>query len=100
MVIKSCPVCKNEPASISKTLGVLPGEKCQQKRKNERLSTPVEFTSEQIKEDRKLYSKDIIQPFRSGTLSKEYISTYGTKGIDVSKEDIKNAINTTDSYYD
>lgn len=46
---------------------------------------------ERIREDRAAHKLDIIQPFRDGELSKEYIDQYGTKGITVSEEDVKNA---------
>jgi len=63
------------------------------------LSETVEFTSEEIKRERKQFAKDILQPFRSGELSSEYLKAFGTKGLQVTKEDIKKAVPTTDSYY-
>lgn len=97
-MIKVCPVCKNGPANFDPTLGTLPCTACQERGKTN-LSHPVEFTSESIKEDRKRFQKDILQPFRAGELSAEYIKAYGTKGINVTKEEVKKAIPTTDSYY-
>jgi len=46
------------------------GWHCQQKSKK------YEFTTEQIKQDRKKYAKDLLQPWRSGEASKEFIDAY------------------------
>ena len=35
-----------------------------------------EFTTEQIKSDRKKYKRDLLQPWRSGEPSREFISAY------------------------
>ena len=96
---KLCPVCKQYECKFDATLGVLPCQRCQDKRSGKKLSSTIEFTSEQIKQDRKKYQKDILQPFRSGEISKEFIEQFGTKGITATKEEIKKAVNTTDSYY-
>ena len=97
--MKKCPVCHKYEATIDPTLGVLPCFNCQEKRRGQRLKASIEFTSDSIKEDRKKYAKDILQPFRDGELSKEYIEAYGSKGIEVNNDEIKHAVNTTDSYY-
>lgn len=59
----------------------------------------VEFTSDAIKEGRKKYFKSIIQKYRDGQLSKEFIDAYPERakamvkeGIHTEKE-IKNAKN-------
>ena len=40
-----------------------------------------EFVPESIKEERKEYSKALLQPYRQGIASQEYIDSYGTKRI-------------------
>ena len=59
------------------------------------------MVGEDIKGQRKQYRGDILQPWRSGILSKEYLTKYGSSGLDVSKDDIRNARNvwTEDTYY-
>lgn len=99
MPIKICTVCKKNESRFDETLGYLPCEECKNRRLGIKTPESVEFTSEQIKEDRKIYSRDILQPFRDGVVSKEYLETYGTKGIQVDEEDVKKAVPTTDSYY-
>lgn len=100
MTKKLCPVCNEQEATYNPTLGILPCSSCHERRSKTRTSGKVvEFTSEGVKEDRKKFAKDILQPFRSGELSKEFIDQYGTEGINVNKEEIKHAVNTTDSYY-
>lgn len=37
---------------------------------------PYEFTTAEIKEDRKKYFKDIIQPYRGNELSREFVDAY------------------------
>jgi hypothetical protein len=49
------------------------------------------MTGEDIKTDRKVYKKDILQPFREGVLSKEYVEAYGAQGINVTPDEVKNA---------
>jgi hypothetical protein len=89
---KLCIICGKEKAEFSENFGYLPCKSCQEEaRKIPKPKRQVEFTSEQIKEARKVYKKDIIQPYRDGVLSKEYLEQYGTKGIKPSEEDIKNA---------
>jgi hypothetical protein len=50
-----------------------------------------EWIPDRIREERVKYAKDIVQPWRNGQLSKEYIEHNGTKGIKVTPEQIKNA---------
>lgn len=49
------------------------------------------MTTKEIKESRVQYAKEIIQPFREGVVSKEYLEAYGDKGIKATKQEIKNA---------
>ena len=58
-----------------------------------------EWTTDSIKEQRKSHEKELLQPFRQGNLSKEYIKAYPNKangmikeGI-VTKKQVKNAKN-------
>lgn len=51
-----------------------------------------EWVPDRIKDERLKYRKDIVQPFRDGQLSKEYVDTYGTRGLHgVTKDDVKKA---------
>lgn len=57
-------------------------------------SKPVghpEFTTDSIRDQRREFRKDTIQPFRSGVVSKEYIEEYGTSGLNIDKKHIDNA---------
>jgi hypothetical protein len=49
------------------------------------------MTTESIKQQRREYQKSILQPRREGVLSKEYLDTYGTKGIKATPEEVKKA---------
>ena len=51
--------------------------------------TYKEIEPESIKEDRKKYFNAVVQPFRSGELSREYVEAHGTKGLSVTKEEVK-----------
>jgi len=87
---KLCPVCNTYESRTDRTIGILPCIKCTERRAMEKSSSSVvEFTSLSIKEDRKKYEKDILQPFRAGELSKEYVECYGSRGIGLSKEELK-----------
>ena len=56
-----------------------------------------EVTTEQIREDRKIFKKDLYQPFRGGELSKEYVKAHpdSVKQMvaegNVTKEEVKGA---------
>ena len=61
-----------------------------------------EFTTESVKDQRRGYRKDILQPWHDGALSKEYLKEYGTQGVNASDQEIKNAKETykgTPGYY-
>ena len=53
--------------------------------------TRTEFMPERVKDQRKEYFNSIVQPFRQGELSKEYIDAHGTEGIEATMEEIKKA---------
>jgi hypothetical protein len=50
-----------------------------------------EFMPQRIKDDRPKYAKSLMQPYRGGVASQEYIDTYGTKRIN--PKDVKKAKN-------
>ena len=95
-----CPVCNINTAQIDRQLGVLPCEVCTERQTS--IAGPnrqYEFTSDAIKEGRKKYFKSIIQKYRDGQLSREYIEAYPERakamveqGIHTEKE-IKQAKN-------
>jgi len=93
-----CLNCGKREAIKDPQRGYLPCLVCQNVN---RTPEPVEITTDDIREQRKMFKNDIIQPFRDGHLSKEYVKLYGTKRLGVSKEEIDNAQNTWDdlSYY-
>jgi len=84
-----CPRCQKNKAQKHSTYGYIECKEC--------IASPVtvnidpEFTTDSIKGQRSEYRKDILQPYRDGVLSKEYLEEYGTQGIKPSKEAIKNA---------
>lgn len=47
-----------------------------------------EFTTQSIKEGRKQYAKELLQPFRAGEVSKEYLDAYPDKKRGMIKEGI------------
>ena len=51
--------------------------------------THPEFMPQRVKDDRNKWAKSIMQPYRGGTASQEYIDTYGTKRIN--PKDVKRA---------
>lgn len=98
----TCNVCNTNKAQYNGIYGYLPCGECVDKQRQMIVKNrPTEFTTENIKDERKKYRKEIIQPFRDGQLSKEYIEQYGTKGIVAGESEIKNAQYTwaEDLYY-
>lgn len=94
-----CPTCHN-PATKSKQYGYIACADCRSK--ETKITSTHEFTSKSIIEGRRAYKDDIIQPYRAGQLSKEYLNKYGTEGLhNVSQEEIKNArpVWGEDSFY-
>lgn len=85
-----CLNCNKEPALFVTGRGYLPGKKCQQI-PTKKPQKSVEFTTDTIKTQRKAYAPDLIQPWREGELSKEYLEQHGTKGIKVTPEEIAKA---------
>jgi len=51
--------------------------------------TEYEWVPERIKEERKEYFNSIVQPYRHGELSREYIEANGTRGIKATPEEVR-----------
>jgi hypothetical protein len=87
-----CPNCQTNKGTTHALYGVLPCNECTTRQNTYNLpSVQVEMTGEIIKQERKDFARSIIQPFRAGELSKEYIDMYGTKSISVTEEEVANA---------
>lgn len=84
-----CPTCNKNKSITDPVYGITECQQC--RNKGTRPKRPVEFTSDSIREGRREYYNDVIQPYRGDTLSKEYLEVYGTKGIDPTPEEVKNA---------
>ena len=84
-----CPRCQRRKALKHSQYGYVFCKVCQNQEHG--IKRGVEFTTRSIKDQRREYRKDILQPFHDGILSKEYVEEYGTNGIKASKKDIKNA---------
>ena len=103
-----CLICQKRNAVKVDPFGWLPCLPCRRKmQKVVKPRTTTEVTTESIKKDRKIYQKDLYQPFRQNELSKEYVEAYPdrikemVKEGHVTKEEIKNAKNvwTESEYY-
>lgn len=72
-----CLLCGKRESLNVPPYGYLPCLVCR-KRQRELVkpSITVEITTAKIKEDRQVYKKDILQPFRDSHLSKEYVEAY------------------------
>ena len=94
-----CLNCQKNKSIKHPVLGWLPCRKCTEKQRSAQIKETIELTTEGIKQDRKKYHDDIIQPYRGGTVSKEYIKKYGDKRF--TKEEIKGAKNVwqENTYY-
>lgn len=89
-----CPICRNHESLVHPQYGALPCKHCTARRST--LKSPdkqVEFTSKSIKHQRKEYAKSIIQPYRDGEVSKEYLDAYGKKNIRATEKQIKQSRN-------
>jgi len=53
----------------------------------------TEFIPERVKDDRMEYFNSVVQPFRGGELSKEYVDLHGTEGINATEKEAKKAKN-------
>lgn len=87
-----CPICLKHDAFTHPYYGILPCLDCRKKQeKYKKPGAQTEFTTQAIKEQRKEFRKDILQPYRNGEVSKEYIEQWGTKAIKADPKEIKNA---------
>jgi hypothetical protein len=106
--IPRCLSCNIRSAIKVEPFGYLYCKVCQKKyRKLDKPKQTIEVVTDAIKEDRKIFKKDITQPFRQGELSKEFVEANPEqvkKMVEeghVTKEEIKNAKNvwTESEYY-
>ena len=69
-----CLLCGIRQAKRVEPYGYLPCESCiKRQRELAKPKVSAEITTDSIKEDRKIFQKDITQPFRQGELSKEFV---------------------------
>lgn len=65
--MKKCPRCGKEPAIVDITLGILPGEKCQEDDLKISIVEKPEFYNltkiHRVQAQRDSHNKDMIQPF-------------------------------------
>jgi hypothetical protein len=86
---KKCPTCQKRRANYSKEYGYIACNYCLRLKNIPKRQ--AEITTDKIRNQRREYKKDIIQPYRDGVISKEYIETYGTAGIKATDKEIRNA---------
>lgn len=103
-----CLICQKRKAVKVDPFGYLPCKVCQKRqRKIVKPRITAEITTNAIKEDRKIYETDITQPWRNGSLSKEFVQAYPDKVKQMikegttTKEEVKRAkpVWGEDSYY-
>ena len=84
-----CPVCTRDEAQIDKRIGILPCKICTiRQNRIDKPNKVIEFTSHNIKEERKKYFKSTIQKYREGQLSREFIEAYPERAKAMVKEGI------------
>ncbi len=84
---KICLICRKRLAVNIPPFGWLPCDVC--RKRHQEIAKPKrtgEVTTDQIKEDRKIYRKDLIQPFKDGHLSREFAEAYPEKVQQMVKE--------------
>lgn len=92
-----CLRCNKNRALLQPVVGFVYCKKCiEEQRALPSLGETIELTTPEIKEDRKKYESEILQPYRSGQVSKNYIKNYGTDRLDVTPEEVKEAMNKPD----
>jgi hypothetical protein len=95
MITKKCLICLKRPAVKVEPYGYLPCLVCQKQKIKK--ATNIEVTTEEIREGRRVFKKDITQPYRDGQLSKEYVEEYPNrikemiKEGNITQEEVKNA---------
>jgi hypothetical protein len=80
-----CAKCQKNDAKIDQFYGPLWCDSCNAAKKPI-SNTMFEFTTDAIKEERGKYLKSIIQPFRQGELSAEYVRSYPQQVAGMVKE--------------
>jgi uncharacterized Zn finger protein (UPF0148 family) len=98
-----CPNCK-KPTAKHPIYGTVICDECRE-RHHPKPSQQVEFTSDNIREQRKEFSDDIEQPHRKGQLNKKWVEIHGeevAKRQGYTDTEIKNAkyVYSDDTYYD
>jgi hypothetical protein len=72
-----CLVCGKRKARRVDPYGYLPCLICNKRQREiSKPKTTVEITTPEIKESRKVFEDDIVQPFNDGHLSKEYVEAH------------------------
>jgi hypothetical protein len=98
-----CLNCNKRPAQRIEPFGFTYCKVCIKKQRQLELGETIEITTEEIRESRKEFKEDIYQPYRGGKVSKNYIKKYGTKNIDATEQEVREAMNKPDiwdnSYY-
>lgn len=95
--MQKCPNCQKNNALVHPLYGVTTCKPCNDRRQTQQSpGGDIEFTSESIKQQRVDYGDDVVQPFRSGQLSKRYVEKYGTEHIQVSEKEVKEAMDKPD----
>lgn len=95
MIIKCdlCPIDKKPNEAVAKRFGVPACKECIDRIKNvlikpEIKSAPKDTRIESIKDGRKQYAKELLQPFREGEVSKEYLDAYPKQAMGMVKEGV------------
>lgn len=94
-----CPNCNKNKAIQDKRFGILPCVSCRQL-STTGLKHQQELTTDFIKNQRREFKPDMLQPWREGKLSKEYLKHHGTKGINVTPDEVAKAQNVWNDYYE
>ena len=85
-ITTKCPRCNGETDSFMYLGGLRVAcncSKCKEELRLKPMGKVHEWTTDEIKDGRKKYEKELLQPFREGQLSKEYADAYPeqTKGM-------------------
>ena len=92
-----CINCSKNEAQKVEPYGYIFCKPCIARQKKYKVGEAIELTTDEIREDRKKYSTDIVQRYRGDTANKKYIKKYGTKGF--TEEQVKNAKDVYPDYY-
>lgn len=83
----TCSNCNKNEAPIHPTYGVIHCQECCDSYKPVSRGT-FEFTTDEIKQGRREHRTQLLQPFRSGIVSKEYLDAYPKAKSGMIKEGI------------